>query len=60
MADRQEAIYAAYKGDEFLGMGTAEELGQKLGVKPDTIRWYTYPSARRRSRPDGMAVEKVV
>ena len=51
--------YAVYKGDEFVALGTAEELAKKLGCKPDTIRWYTYPSAKKRTRKNGIAVERV-
>lgn len=32
-------IYALYRGDEFVDVGTAKELGERQGVKPDTIRW---------------------
>lgn len=55
----REATYAVYKGDEFVAMGTAKELSKELGCKPDTIRWYTYPSAKKRTRKNGIAVEKV-
>ena len=54
-----EAFYAVYKGDEFVAMGTAKELSKELGCKPDTIRWYTYPSAKKRTRRNGIAVERV-
>ena len=41
--------YAIYKGDELVGFGTAEELASQLGIKPDTVRWWSYPSAQKRS-----------
>ena len=46
--------YAVYIGDTFLVMGTAEQcakqLGVKqLGVKPDTVRWWSSPVAMRRA-----------
>lgn len=34
---RQE--YAAYRGDEFLDIGTADYLAQKLGTTIAVIRW---------------------
>ena len=40
--------YAVYKGDRFLTMGTGQECAEHLGVKPETIRWYTSPAYQRR------------
>lgn len=33
-------IYAAYKGDEFLCLGTKEEICEVLGIKAATFRFY--------------------
>lgn len=43
-------VYALYKGDEFIGVGTAEELAEMLGVKPSTVDWYSYPIAKQRNK----------
>lgn len=40
--------YAIYRGDEFIGVGTAEELAKIHGVKPETIQWLASSSARKR------------
>lgn len=32
--------YALYKGDEFIDIGTVEELAEKLNTTVKTIRWY--------------------
>ena len=40
--------YAVYKGDRFITMGTDQECAEHLGVKPETIRWYTSPAYQRR------------
>ena len=40
--------YALYRGDDLLGIGTAVELAELIGVKEDTIKWYATPSARKR------------
>ncbi|MEN2765749.1 hypothetical protein [Ornithinibacillus xuwenensis] len=40
--------YAVYKGDEFLCLGTAIECADKLGVKADTIVYYTSPAYQRK------------
>ena len=42
--------YAIYKGDDFLALGTADELAEQLGVKPDTVRWWSYPTAQARNK----------
>lgn len=34
--------YAVYHDDELLLVGTAEECGKYLGVRPETIRWYCW------------------
>lgn len=46
-------IIAVYKGDEFIDVGTAEELAERLNLSPSTILWQTSPSARRRFPDDG-------
>lgn len=41
-------IYALYKGDEYLGMGTIKELAKIHGVKHRTIRFYLTPTYKKR------------
>lgn len=45
---RMKIEYALYKGDEFLGIGTAEELASKYGGSASYIRWLSQPTALRR------------
>ena len=40
--------FALYRGDEFVDVGTAEEIAKRLGCKPDTIRFYATPSYQAR------------
>jgi hypothetical protein len=40
--------YAVYKGEELLCIGTIKECAEHLGVKRETIRYYTYPAYMRR------------
>lgn len=47
---RPENIYALYKGDELLGIGTKKELANQLGVKISTIQFYHSPAYRARSK----------
>lgn len=41
------AVFALYKGDEFLDIGTKYELAEKYGLSPDSVYWYSTPSAKR-------------
>ena len=40
--------YAIYHGEEFIDIGTIEELAIKLNVKPKTIYFYSTPTYKRR------------
>lgn len=42
------SIYAAYRGERYIGEGTLTELAKLLGVKRRPLLWYLYPSARKR------------
>ncbi|WP_288311761.1 hypothetical protein [uncultured Selenomonas sp.] len=43
-----KSIFAAYRGDRFIGEGTLSELAKLIGVKRWTLLWYRYPSAKKR------------
>lgn len=40
--------YAIYKGDTFLFIDTPEACAKRLGIKVDSIKFMTTPSAKRR------------
>lgn len=40
--------YAVYKGEDCIAIGTSKECGVKLGVKPETIKWMTTPTGKKR------------
>ena len=40
--------YAVYKGDKFITSGTAEECAAFMGVKPETVKYYTTPTYQRK------------
>lgn len=42
-------IYAAYRGDKYVGEGTISQLAAILGVKVNTVKWALTPSGRRRA-----------
>lgn len=55
-------LYAAYRGDELVAIGTVEELAEILGVKPRTVRWYATPTGKKRaerSKRARLVVEKL-
>lgn len=41
-------LYAAYKGDDFLAIGTLKELADRLSVRKETIIYYATPAYRKR------------
>ena len=43
-----QARFALYHGDEFVDMGTAAEIAERRGVRPQTIAYYATPSNMRR------------
>lgn len=43
-------IYAAYKGDEFIDLGTKEELAKRLGCKPKSITFMTTPTYKKKNQ----------
>ena len=53
-------IIAIYKGDEFIDVGTAEELAERLNRAPATILWQTSPSAHRRFPDDGINLHYLI
>ena len=44
----QEKIYAAYRGDEYIGEGTIAEIADMAGVSCATARWGRSRIARKR------------
>lgn len=42
--------YALYKGDTYLFGGTIKDLAKYLGVSERTIRFYTTPTYRKRTK----------
>jgi hypothetical protein len=48
MAPKAVADYAVYRGDELLSIGTIKECSEHLGVKEETLRFYTSPVYKKR------------
>ena len=53
---RHKSVYAIYKGDDFIDLGTAEELSKKLGVKVNTIRYMATKAHHKRATSDNWMV----
>ena len=44
----KKRIYALYKGDEILGVGTVEELAKMRGIKPTSLLFLHSPAYKKR------------
>ena len=42
-------MYAVWRGDVCLAVGTIPELAERFNVKPDTVKWWSSPVAHRRA-----------
>jgi len=49
-AGRKPGIYAMYKGDELLAMGTIKEIATEMGITVETVRYMTSPAHRKRCK----------
>lgn len=43
-------VYVLYRDEEVVGVGTAEELSERFGIKPETIRFYASHAHKSRNR----------
>lgn len=55
----RKRIYALYKGDAFIDMGTKEHLAKLLNVETDTIIYYSSPSYLKKGKGNAYIVIKV-
>ena len=49
---RHKSVYAVYKGDEFIDLGTAEELSKKLNMTVKTIQFLATKAHHNRATSD--------
>lgn len=42
-------MYAVYKDDELLFIGTREEIAKRFNIKLSSVKWLCTPAAHRRS-----------
>lgn len=43
-------VYAVYKGEECLAIGTAKEIAKELKVKVETVHFYNTPTYKKRGK----------
>lgn len=55
----KENIYALYKGDTFIDLGTRKYLAALLKVTIDTISFYASPTYKKRTNYNGWVVIKI-
>ena len=48
----REKIYALYRGEKFIAIGTKKELAELLNVKVETISFYATPAYKKRTNQD--------
>lgn len=53
----KDKFYALYQGDELICSGTLEEIAKYQGVKVDTIKFYSYPVYRKRTKNGYVLIE---
>lgn len=60
MRKSKEKIYAIYKGDQFVTVGTVKECAEDLKLKEATIKWMSSPACHKRDvQEDRMVAYKV-
>ena len=55
---RARVIYAIYKGDEFIDVGTSSELSERMNIKKQTLLFLATPTSRKRNKGNRMIVIK--
>ena len=57
---KRKYFFAAYDGDELVDVGSAEELGRRLGIKPESVAFRATPAyARRHPSRAGIAIYRI-
>lgn len=48
----KQKIFAVYKGDKFISVGTLKELSKELNMKIDTLRFHSKPVYFKRTKEE--------
>ncbi|RVU73504.1 hypothetical protein EJK20_07670 [Lactobacillus xujianguonis] len=54
-----ERVYAMYRGDEFVDVGTIKELAERSHLSPVTLRYRATPGATRRDKGHSVLLYKL-
>ena len=60
MAKVMDRIYALYKSEDLLADGTIEEISEKTGKTTKYLKWMTYPTYKKRCKPNGKRLQMVL
>ncbi|KPJ21806.1 hypothetical protein [Streptococcus phocae] len=53
---QKQRVYAIYKGDKFIDVGTKREIADQLGITPNSVTFLASPSHKKRSPNDRFAI----
>lgn len=56
---RYKSVYALYKGDVFIDVGTASELSERTGLKCESIIFMSSPTYRKRAKENWLMALRV-
>lgn len=59
MGQRVMRQYALYRGDEFVDLGTADELASRRGCKASSIKFMASPAYHRRHGYESVKAYKI-
>lgn len=59
IVSKSKYLYALYKGDTFIDIGTKEYLAQKLNINIRSIEFYMSPTYQKRNNYKGWVVIRV-
>lgn len=51
--------YALYHGEQFINIGTLNDLAKEQGVKPETLLFYSSPAYLKRVKARGFVLVKL-
>lgn len=57
--NKNEVYYGVYKGDKFIAVGTKEDLAEELGVRANTVYFWTTPTYNSRLKENSKAYTAV-
>jgi hypothetical protein len=59
IVSKKKHLYALYKADTFMDIGTKEYLANKIGVDVRSIEFYMSPTYQRRNNYKGWVVIRI-